>query len=149
MISKKDILKFAKDVSRRTRGVKDHRPIHPRRDWLIGLFVFFVVGIIGGLLSIERYTYYDTIDSTIIAQDRTIKRYNAAGASEAIAAFEARQQAFEEVLQETPVMPVAPAPLDATSTPETASSSDEEIELLEAEVEILGESEPIFEEVVE
>ncbi len=118
---------MARSVTRRTGGRAEHAVIHPRREWLIGLGVCLLIVVVTGVVSARQFIYYDTFDENITPQKIPVQQYDAATAATAISIFEAKQAAFDVLVNRSQV---APAPVVeeqsvASSTPDEADPSTE------------------------
>ncbi len=59
MIEKTDILKMAKHVLKRVSGGRDHKIMHPYREWGIGVLVSLMLAVVGGMFAVDRYLIYE------------------------------------------------------------------------------------------
>jgi hypothetical protein len=95
MIEKVDIIKMAKHVLRRDRGVPDRKIMHPVRDWLIGilgastLFVF--------VMAYTGYTFFSGINEGSVAPDANSKviRYDQETVIETLEFYKGKAAQFE------------------------------------------------------
>lgn len=114
----------------------DKRMIHPLREWLIGVFFFLVIIIIGGAYSALLFVEYKNIAADENASQDPVVRYNQVLVEHMLTQYQARSEAYdafttnigataseENVMQSDPI----------TSTSTVASSSPEVIETTEEE----------------
>jgi len=105
MISKNDITKLARRIIRRQKGLHDHQMIHPKREWLVGLFFGLVLLVSGGAWSIITYDEVKNlnIESVNITEiEQTIYRGDMVEA--ALKEFRDRKESYQLFLDETDVV---------------------------------------------
>ena len=120
MISKNDILKFVRHVHRRGRGIPDRRSMHPRREWLIGLFIFLLVTGVGAVISMVTFENYKNIDKRSYTADLATPVYNEARAKTVLNDFSLRKQNYTALINgievaEPEVIPVATTTMSSTT----------------------------------
>lgn len=142
MIDKKDIIKMAKHVFKRGKGVPDKRLMHPRRDWTIGMIVFALILIGGSYFGAVSYNQYKEIDTTGGDPGVTIPKYNASRIEETISLYGKLEEQFNML---TGNVVSAPKPDTETTTEEVvtqnASSSREAVGSGETKVDELNKLE--------
>lgn len=94
MIETKDILKMATHVFKRGQGVYDKRTMHPTREWFLGLFIFSVVVILGGIQSTYSFSRYQNLNTDGGQFSQSMVQFNASLAEKAIALYTKRKEAF-------------------------------------------------------
>lgn len=124
MIQKYDIIKMAKHVFRRSRGIPDRELMHPRRDWLVGLAVFILLMLGGGGASALSYVYYDSIAVATDPSAVVVPRYQAALIEATLERYNERVARYQALRAERPTPPVTAA----TSSDEDASETPEDSE---------------------
>lgn len=133
MINKSDILQLVKHIHRKDRGVPDRQPMHPRREWLIGVAVFLMVIIVGIVLSARSFENYQTIDTKVYTVDAAVPSYNQTLAGTVLSYYKERKQAYEQLVgRVTTSVSTDPA---ATSTATTTDAT-----VMETEIEVNANS---------
>lgn len=110
MIKKSDILKFIKHVHRKSSGLPDRRLMHPRREWLIGLGIFFIVVVIGAVISIGSFETYKNIDQRDYKVDVTVPTYNQKLANTVLTDYAERQFEYDAKRGVSPNRPAVVEP---------------------------------------
>ena len=124
MISKKDILNMARHVTRHSNGHQRTKLIHPRREWFIGLIVFLLVVVSGGVLNAERHRYYSDLESAVETQDVSVKEYRAERVATAIAQYTDTEATYTRRTQAILTSPVATTSMPAAESVETDSTTE-------------------------
>lgn len=106
MINTNDILKMARQITKRSQGYHERKILEPNREWLIGVGLFVLIAVGGGIHNALSHVYFDTIDSTVIPTNITIREYNERDANLAIETYQAKQARFLELAGATPIAPV-------------------------------------------
>lgn len=119
MINKIDIIAAARSIVRKNEGYELPVLIHPRRDWWIGLMVFAILVIGGGLFLGRMYLVYQSVDQLIGVEANRIPRYQAEIVQDVITMYTNRQLQYEALVQQTARV-VAPLGETATSTESVA-----------------------------
>lgn len=109
MIKKKDIINMARHIAKRSSGRKDHRLMHPLRDWLIGLFTVVTLLLVGqvytGFLLLQKQS--EDIDSYTVQVETT--SYKRERIDAALTTYREKQESFDSVRAEWAlVQPVVP-----------------------------------------
>ncbi len=123
MITKKDIINAAKAVVRKSNGYRIPVLIHPRRDWLLGLLLFAVIVIGGGLVLARLYIVNQAVDTLVGVEAEQIPRYREEVVSDVLAVYRERKASYDAVLMNLPAEPLEVA----TSSDDVASSTDAEL----------------------
>ena len=100
MISKKDIIKMARTVSKRSQGYRPHRMMHPNRDWLIGIALLIVVVLVGGFINAQEYMAYNALEDETEGAALSIKKYRYSLAKDVRTMYEERSQKFGSLAEE-------------------------------------------------
>jgi hypothetical protein len=135
----KDIFRtLAKRVWRGEHTLDDHEPMHPARDWLMGLFIALCGFVIVIVFGVQQYLFYRTVDvGETTVGDEELLMYRASAVADALAVIDARAKTLRtnktgtETETELPDGNVPPVPetdsADATTTesisPEVAATS--------------------------
>ena len=90
MIDKKDILKMAKHVFKKGGGYPDRRLMHAKRDWAIGLFIFTIVVIAGGVIAGNIFALYNDVALVEGDPGERIPTYNQNAADAALELYRER-----------------------------------------------------------
>jgi hypothetical protein len=138
MISKNDILNFVKHVHRKGQGVPDRNPMHPHREWFIGLLLFVLLTLVGMVMSIRAFETYKNIGTKAYEVDVVVPSYNQTLARTALQLYVDRDAAYAQLINEVPLpqnTEVEVPSTTASSTPgttasTTASSTAEVVEIL-------------------
>lgn len=94
MMNKVELLKLVKHVHKKGQGIPDRQAMHPRREWLTGLFIFLILVVAGAAYSIHLFESYKRIDQRTYTVDVTLPTYNQAGASTVLAYYAGRSQSY-------------------------------------------------------
>lgn len=97
MITKQDIIKFARHVTRRSKGLPDRRLMHPYREWYIGLAVAGVLVCAGIAYTYSQYQYYDTIEERVAGDVGEVIEYRSNVAERVTVRFVARSAVFDRL----------------------------------------------------
>jgi len=127
MIETKHITQMVQHIVRRNRGLSDPQIMHPMREWLIGIVVTGVVGIIGSVAAALLYHSYNELRGTEIAVVASSTPYKVKIVDAALAEFRQKRERYDVLLDKktTPVIasstevivvPIEVAP-KATTTP--------------------------------
>ncbi len=127
MIQKKDIIKMAKQVFRKTQGYPDRRIMHPYREWGIGILVFALLVVAGGVVAGKVFVSYLDIDATDVQDAGTgIPRYREALVQDAIEMYQQKNDAYQAIEQTiTPVENNSESDAVETDTEDVADTSEE------------------------
>lgn len=124
MISKKDILKMVRSVTRHRQGKQARALMNPHRDWFIGVGLFIVIAAVGGVFNARSYVYYNTVESQVTEDTVPVKQYRADGVRAAIERYDARSAQFARLANES-VAPPTNDQATSTATSSDAASDDE------------------------
>lgn len=138
MISKKDILNMVRNVAHRSNGGAEKKTLHPRREWFVGICLFTVISVAGGILDARNFTEYDGLESTIENTTPPITTYNASTAANAKEIYLKRTASFEALVRVTPEVPVVT---------QTDEGSEEDTDAGEENIEEESASEPVEETI--
>lgn len=107
MISKKDILKMTRVITRQSRGYKARKIVHPNREWTVGLLLFMLVAVVGGVLNARTHVYFNNLDEREVQTSMNHVEYNANRADTAFTIFRERQLTFNALTQKK-LLPSSP-----------------------------------------
>ncbi len=124
MISKNDILKFVRHVHRRGQGIPDRRAMHPRREWLIGLFIFLAVTGVGAILSMMTFENYKNIDKHVYAVDLATPVYNEVRTKTVLSDFSSRKHSYSAYINGIEVVRPEVAQTATTTSSTTVGFED-------------------------
>lgn len=127
MITKHDIIKMAKHVFRRSRGMPDRRLLHPKRDWLIGMLMFATILIAGSIVSAQTFVSYQDVLPADDASVGIIPTYNSATIEKVLEEYRARTILFSNI--ETQQIPEEIAAEDDAATSTQQASTTPEVDL--------------------
>lgn len=109
MIKKQDIMAMARNVAKFGRGQQSVKVIHPRREWLIGVVLFFVVLITGGIFNATNYLAYENIEEAVQGEATGMKEYRSTDAEAVAELYAARQAEYERLRGTAPASVVIEA----------------------------------------
>ena len=100
MINKKDITEIAKKMMRKHQGLRDPQIIHPRRDWIIGVFLSLVA--FAGIawwsgVSYLNYSNISVIESVELADTSVV--YKEGQVNAALELFKEQTDNYNQLLQ--------------------------------------------------
>ena len=100
MINKKDITEIAKKMMRKHQGLRDPQIIHPRRDWIIG--VFLSLAAFAGIawwsgMSYLNYSNISVIESVELADTSVV--YKEGQVNAALELFKEQTDNYNQLLQ--------------------------------------------------
>ncbi len=145
MIHKKNVTKIFKNVIKRDHGLPDRRLMHPKREWLVGLCMFLVLILAGGLYALFAFHSY----SGISVDDQTVEvnqlHYKRADALEAIDLYKQKRDTFESLHTNKPnVDTVSSEPVPESAPIEVVESeADLQIEELDSSQPETSINEPV------
>ena len=141
MIHKKDILKIAKKVLRKQKGLRDHQLIHPAREWLIGILLglgCFTVIAWGSVATYITYSNVTVTGTTDVEAEKVV--YRAELVDAALKVFGEREKNYTELLENrVSVLPVETIPVESLSSVETPTTTPESVDILEEVLEVSEE----------
>ncbi len=100
MISTHDIQKMIKQIARRDEGLPDRQLIHPKREWVIIVFVCVKLLIVGGGFAIYTFNIYSDITIASSEVDVQTTPYKRADTYAALEAYTARSESFEALVSD-------------------------------------------------
>ena len=136
MINKKQIAEMAQKILKQSRGLRDHKMMHPEREWLIGVGIALGIFTVAAYGSIYTYWKDKHMTSSIeAAASEDSVTYRASIVKEALERFEKRNKEREELMSsfsgeqeaaETVIETSSTSvPVASSTTPlETASSTE-------------------------
>lgn len=131
MKSKLDFSKIAKKILKHRQQVRDHQIIHPKRDWAIGLlFSIILLGAFGWWNVSTYMTYSNTAVTGSVTLDNQVVVYREGQVMEALDRFAAKEQRFNELVEDNRVSSVLPEEVKESL----------EVEATEVEVEDMATS---------
>ncbi len=98
MIETKDIIKMVKHIVRHDNGVPDTRIMHPMREWLIGLCGVFALVLGGSLFAAFVYQSYSLRAASEVVTPGIAIPYKAALIEEVLLQYQAKQNAYDQIL---------------------------------------------------
>lgn len=137
MIDSKDILKMAKHVFKRGQGFYDKRSMHPTREWLIGLIIFTVLIIAGGVQGAYTFLQYQNLNTDSGSFNESIVQFNSALSEKAIVTYSKRKEAFTKLQGGAPVA----KPVEIKTATSSAATTTPEVEATVATTTITGGAE--------
>jgi hypothetical protein len=120
MIKKQDIISMARRVTKISRGSKQMQSVNPRREWLLGVLIFFIVLVIGSVANARNYLYYENIEATVSGDVSAIKKYRESDAKVAAEIFIMRSERYVSLVGSQAVQEPEP-PVEVINVPETDS----------------------------
>lgn len=94
MISKKDIIKMARHVTRRGSNIPDNRLMHPYREWFIGLSGAILIAIVGAGYNATVFSHYNSLEGQIAARSLETVKYQREVAERVLEYYGARAEVF-------------------------------------------------------
>ena len=123
MIDKKQILKMAEHVFRRSSGIPDKKLMHPKREWAIGMVLFAVILVGGSILSSWSFAQYRNIDTQTGEASIQIPKYNETLIKNVLEEYKQREVIFNTYVTDTSLVPVIE--VVATSSTNAESPTDD------------------------
>lgn len=126
MIDKKYLTAAAKKMMRRHRGLRDPQIIHPRRDWITGVFIAFGCFIGVAWWSSATYLHYSsmTISDSVELTDTT-SVYKEAQVKSALQLFAERTETYQQLLSTLQETSLVPEEAPETTNADAATSTEE------------------------
>jgi len=125
MENKNNILDFVTHVHKKGQGVPNRRPMHPRRDWLIGLSMFVAVTAVGAVMSMNFFEVYKSVDRRTYTVEVNVPEYNRTLAKTVLTYFDERKVTYALQAGEIETAIMLATELDAaSSTAVVATTSD-------------------------
>lgn len=126
MMNKKEITTFAKKIVRAQQGLKNHQLMHPRREWMIGVFVAVSIFSASAVWSSIKYFQYQNIDhQTSVQPEAPVAVYRETLVNEALTSLGEKAQRLSKLLGDTESVPEVEAEPIVTTEEE---SDGEEVE---------------------
>jgi len=94
MANKNNILDFVTNVHKKGQGIPNRRPMHPRRDWFIGLCLFVAVTAVGAGMSMHFFEKYKSVDQRTYTVEVNVPEYNRTLAKTVLAYFDERKWVY-------------------------------------------------------
>lgn len=130
MISKAEILQMARSILKGDGGKMQHPVVEPQREWYIGIGLFVMILVVGGVYTTNKYQYYNNIESTVETSTRTHKVYDQHSAEVALSLFQDRHEKFKDIVETTIQTDDAVETSSTTSGTSTAVSEEDSDESL-------------------
>jgi len=131
MFDKKIVAKILVLFSQQGHSPYDKRTMHPKREWFLGLLVFLLIVIAGGLESAHVFLQHQNIRADQGAYEGTVIEYSEVLADNVLAVYTKRKDVFFALQENTqPIQVVTPevsAPTASTSTEIAESTEIEEV----------------------
>jgi len=127
MFNKKTIVKLLKLVTRHRQGFYDKRTTHPTREWMIGLFLFVTIILLGSLQSAHIFLNYQNINMGDGIFQEKVAEYSRPLAEKALSIYSKRKDDFLLLQNSSVLTPEAvsePITIEATSTPEVVAEEE-------------------------
>jgi uncharacterized protein HemX len=112
-MDKKSITSMMHKLFRHRASSYTKQMMHPRREWLIGLFCFAVLVTLGGATSGYEFMKYKELHQAVTPEAIQVESYKKNTVQKALKIYNQKKQTFEDIKNNS----VASAPaLEATST---------------------------------
>ena len=102
MIDKKGIIAMARQVAKRSRGYKERKSIDPRREWFLGIGLFLVIAIVGGIFNARNYVYFTNIEKTVVEKPIITQNYQANQVQTALEIYSNKASEFNRLASDVP-----------------------------------------------
>lgn len=122
MISKNDIIKMARRVTHLSQGYKEKKTINPKREWFIGILIFLLIAVVGGVHNALNYVYFNNIEDTVVENPVTVTDYEEEKAKAALEKYRQKKLDFDSLVSNPPAAPVTEI---VPSEEETATTTDD------------------------
>jgi hypothetical protein len=140
MMNRTEITQFAKKIIRSQKGLQNRQLMHPKREWLIGVFVAVSIFVASITWSAIEYVKGQTVDDQTVTQtEAPAAVYRETLVEEALSIYAEKTKRLDTLLgEDTPIVftetknedelntELTPDGAEATTTQNTASSSDNE-----------------------
>lgn len=136
MIDKKNIIKMADHVFHRSQGYPDRKLMHPEREWMIGLLVFIIISLLGGLVARNLFLTYRNTDVVTEGSVETVPKYKEVITQDALEQYRVRDSEYLRLRNEE--LPVVVSEVHIESDESDAS------EVLPVEKQDIGSIEESF-----
>lgn len=124
MINKKQITEMTQKLFKHSRGLHDHKIMHPEREWLIGVGIAVAIFTVTAYGSIYTYWKDKHMTSSVEAgASESSVTYRSSVVKDALGRFEKRNKEREELLSSFSGAPVPAEVTTSTTSAETASST--------------------------
>jgi hypothetical protein len=131
MMNKNEFTKAAKQILRRQRGIQNTQIIHPRREWLLGIFIGLLIFTASATWSTHLYLKYQYVDVNDSDDDLTeLSVYRATMVTASLDDFAERQEKFDQLVVAMKVRPVTlevEEMMDEVETSTSTASSSESV----------------------
>lgn len=101
MITKTDILRMVQHIARRSHNIPDTRLMHPGREWAIGLGLFTLTTLIGGVVSARQFWTYESIETQLGEPEVSVRMYDQQKMRAVLDAFDARAIEFQTIRRQS------------------------------------------------
>ena len=122
MITKTDIFKLVKKITRHNRGIKERQLLNPEREWAIGILAFTMLLIAGFWYNATLFSYYQNIEDNLTNETVSIPNYNYGTLDRVLMRYDERSRQFEEIKSGI-MIEQASLVVDDISASSTASST--------------------------
>lgn len=131
MIDKKTIATLLSKLTHGQRKVSAKQTIHPKREWFIGLALFVLVTLFGGLLSVYNFTRFSDIHLTLKASTQTVVSYKEQTVKKALSVFGEKKKNFEVLTRGARAVEVSKVPevTESIATEVASSTLDSEVDV--------------------
>ena len=120
-----NIQHIAKHLIRKQRNLSDHRLMHPRREWLLGLLVLLVVLVAGISYQTYNFEYFSDIDKATFAEELPRVNLSSAGIDTVLQKTEADRETFASIVAKYDAAPTESIVTEvATTTAETTEDTE-------------------------
>jgi hypothetical protein len=130
MPNKKQMTDMVRKIVKHSQGLHDHKIMHPKRDWWIGLSFALLIFIASAYGSV--YTYWKnkniTADTDVITSDETTV-YRESFVKDALSRFDVRNKEREALMEHFSKVPETPPKAEepaATSTEAVSTTTPKE-----------------------
>lgn len=99
--------------------------MYPAREWLLGLFVFLILVVCGGLYNSYKFLEYKNIHMSGGSFNEQVPSYNPASVEQSLEIFKKRKEAYELLQKKAPqnVVPSVSEVVVASTSPTTTATS--------------------------
>jgi hypothetical protein len=97
MIDKDIIVRFLGHLRHAEHKTLVKQAMHPHREWAIGLVLFFVVLISGGLYGVYMFTVYRDVHLSVTGVVDSVETYKTNTVAQALKRYTAKQEQFDRI----------------------------------------------------
>lgn len=116
---------MAKHVFKRGQGIPDKRLLHPKRDWVIGLFLFGIVLTVGSIFSAQLFISNQDITTDAVSSGEQLPVYNQSLIQKVLDVYELKRNNF------SPGTPSVENKRDIATTTSDTENNQETTEVIE------------------